>query len=228
MTDFFSNLFLIVLGTFTGGLLASIAIIYQIKKNFFKPKLYFKNVKITPTKGDITKDKFMWGGLIFTGELHNDSDYWAYNIRIKDLYAEFRPNMRVKVVDKTPLRLATDLPRIDNFKYFQANSQQQNIKPGNKINTTIRIISKKEISLNDYKQLIKELKLIRLRTRVIYENSSGHTTSTYFWLDFQHARFINFFSKGLTNTNFLKNWHKESSGKIKVKSKIIEIETEPF
>jgi len=228
MTDFFGNFFLIVLGAFTGGILVSIFVIYQIKKHFFRPKLYFKNVQVVPTKGDVSGNKFKWGGLIFTGDLSNDSDYWAYNIRIKDLYAEFIPNARVKLLDKTPLRLATDLPRLDNYKYFHANTQLQNIKPGDHIKTSIRILTKKEISLADYKQLIKELRMIHIRTKVIYENSSGHKVGTYFWLDFQYARFINFFGKGLINNNFLKNGQSEPNGKIKIKSKIIEIEAEPF
>lgn len=228
MADIFSNLFLIIIGAFAGGALAGIVIIYQIKKHFFRPKLYFKNVQIVQTKGDISEDKFKWGGLIFTGDLCNDSDYWAYNVRIQDLYAEFLPNTRVKLLDKTPLRLATDLPRTDNYKYFQANTQLQNIKPGDKINTSIRILTKKEISLKNYKQLIKELKMIHIRTKLIYENSAGHKVGTYFWLDFQYAKFINFFGKGLFNNNILKNGHSEPNGKIKIKSKIIEIEAEPF
>lgn len=228
MTDFLSNFFLIVLGATTGGILVSLFVIIQIKRHFFRPKLYFKNVQIVPTKGDVSGDKFKWGGLIFTGDLCNDSDYWAYNVRIKDLYAEFLPNARVKLLDKTPLRLATDLPRTDNYKYFQANTQLQNIKPGDKIKTSIRILTKKEISLSDYKQLIKELKMIHIRTSVAYENSSGHKVGTYFWLDFQYARFINFFGKGLNSGNFLKNGQNEPNGTIKIKSKIIEIEAEPF
>lgn len=227
MAEFFGNFFLIVIGAFTGGALASIIIIYLIRRHFFKPKLYFKNIQIVPTKGDVEGEKFKWGGLIFTGDLCNDSEYWAYNVRIQDLYAEFLPNSRVKLLDKTPLRLATDLPRIDNFKYFQNNTQLQNIKPGGKISTSIRILTKKEISLKDYKQLIKELKMIHIRTKLIYENSSGFKTGTYFWLDFQYARFINFFGKGFSN-NIWKNGNGETNGKIKIKSKIIEIETEPF
>lgn len=228
MADFIGNFFLIIIGAFTGGALAGVIVIFQIKKHFFRPKLYFKNVQIVPSKGDITEDKFKWGGLIFTGDLCNDSDYWAYNVRIKDLYAEFLPKTRVKLLDKTPLRLATDLPRVDNYKYFQANTQLQNIKPGGKISSSIRILTKKEISLKDYKQLIKELKMIHIRTRLIYENSAGHKVGTYFWLDFQYARFINFFGKGLVNNNIWKNGQNEPNGKIIIKSKIIEIEAEPF
>ncbi|MCG8310200.1 MAG: hypothetical protein MI975_22570 [Cytophagales bacterium] len=228
MVDFLGNFFLVVIGAFSGGALASLMIVYQIKKNFFRPKLYFKNVRVIPTKGDVEGDKFKWGGLIFTGDLCNDSDYWAYNIRIHDVYAEFLPNARVKLLDKTPLRLATDLPRLDNYKYFQANTQLQNLMPGDKINTSIRILTKEEISLKDYKQLIKELRMIHIKTKVIYENSSGHKTGTYFWLDFQFARFINYFGKGLMNNAFLKNGKNETGGKFKIKSKIIEIESEPF
>lgn len=227
MIEFFSNFFLVVMGAFAGGALASIIIIFLIRRNFFKPKLYFKNVHIVPTKGDVHGNKFQWGGLIFTGDLCNDSDYWAYNVRIHDLYAEFLPNIRVKLLDRTPLRLATDLPREDNFKYFHNNAQLQNIKPGGKINTSIRILTKKEISLNDYKQLIKELKMIHIKTSLIYENSSGYKAGTYFHLDFQYARFINYFVKGAT-AKFGKNGDPKLTGKFKIKSKIIEIEAEPF
>ena len=228
MADFFGDFFLVLIGAFSGGALASVIIIYQIKRNFYRPKLYFNNVQVIPTKGDVEGDKFKWGGLIFTGDLCNDSDYWAYNIRIHDIYAEFLPNARVKLLDKTPLRLATDLPRIDNYKYFHANTQLQNLRPGGKISTSIRILTKKEISLKNYRQLIKELRMIHIKTKLIYENSSGYKTGTYFWLDFQYARFINYFGKGLANRSFLKNGKGEYSSKFKIRSKIIEIESEPF
>lgn len=228
MTSFFSDFFFIVLGACAGGILAGMFILYQIKRNFFRPKLYFKNIQIVPTKGEVVEDKFKWGGLIFTGDLCNDSDFWAYNVRIHDIYAEFLPDARVKLLSRIPLRLATDLPRQDNYKYFQNNTQLQNIKPGDKITTSIRILTKKEISLSDYKQLIKELKMIHIRSRIIYENSAGFKTGTYFWLDFQYARFINLFDRGLTTSNHLKNGHDEPQSKIKIRSKIIEIETEPF
>lgn len=228
MADFFSNFFLVVIGALSGGALASLIIVYQIRKHFFRPKLYFKNVQVIPTKGEVAGDKFKWGGLVFTGDLSNDSDYWAYNVRIHDIYAEFMPNARLKLLDKTPLRLATDLPRIDNYKYFHANTQLQNIKPGEKITTSIRILTKKEISLKNYKQLIKELRMIHIKTKVIYENSSGYQTGTYFWLDFKFARFINYFGTRLTSNNFPKNGKTDVDSKFKIKSKIIEIESEPF
>jgi hypothetical protein len=228
MTNFFGDFLLIVIGAFAGGALAGIYIIYQIKKNFFRPKLYFKNVRIVPTKGEINGEYFKWGGLIFTGELCNDSDYWAYNVRINDIYAEFMPNAKVKLLSKVPLRLATDLPRLENYGYFQNNTQLQNIKPGDKITTSIRILTKKEISLGDYKQLIRELKLIQIRTRLIYENSSGFKSGTYFWLDFQYGRFVNIFGNGLANNYQWKNGADESKTKFTIKSKIIEIEAEPF
>ena len=228
MANFLGDFFLFVLGATTGGIIAGVFIIYQIKKNFFRPKLYFKNIQIVPTKGEIIGKNFKWGGLIFTGELSNDSDYWAYNVRIQDIYAEFLPKTKTKLLNKMPLRLATDLPRLDNYKYFQNNTQLQNIKPGDKITTSIRILTKKEISLTDYKQLIKELKMIQIRTRLIYENSSGFKSGTYFWLDFQYARFINLFGRGLTNNHKWTNGTDMGKSIIKIKSKIIEIETEPF
>ena len=228
MADFFGNFFLILIGAFSGCVLASLIIIHRIRKNFYRPKLYFKNVNVIPTKGDVDGDKFKWGGLIFTGDLCNDSDFWAYNIRIHDIYAEFLPDARVKLLEKIPLRLATDLPRIDNYKYFQANTQLQNIKPGDKISTSIRILTKKEISLKNYKQLIKELRMIHIKTKLIYENAAGYKSGTYFWLDFQYARFVNYFGKGLTSKNFLKNGKGDTPSKFRIKSKIIEIESEPF
>ena len=228
MADFFGDFFLIVIGAFAGGILAGSFIIFQIKRNFFRPKLYFKNVQIVPTKGDVIGDKFKWGGLVFSGDLCNDSDYWAYNVRIHDIYAEFLPNTRVKILSKVPLRLATDLPRLENYRYFHNNTQLQNIKPGDKINTKIRILTKKEISLSDYKQLIRELKMIQIRTRLIYENAAGFKSGTYFWLDFKFARFINLFGRDLANNRRWRNGMNEGKSKLKIKSKIIEIETEPF
>ena len=228
MTDFLSNFFLVVFGAFFGGVLAGVFIIYQIKKNFFRPKLYFKNIQIVPTKGDVKGNKFKWGGLIFTGDLCNDSSYWAYNVRIQDIYAEFLPQFKVRLLSKIPLRLATDLPRLENYRYFQKNTQLQNIKPGDKIRTSIRIITRKEISLADYKQLIRELKIIQLRTKLTYENSSGFKSGTYFWLDFQYSRYINLFGNSISNNNKWKDEMNDSKSKLNIKSKIIEIETEPF
>jgi hypothetical protein len=228
MTSFLGDFLLTVTGALAGGVLAGIFIIYQIKKNFFRPKLYFKNVRIVPTKGDVEGEKFKWGGLIFTGELCNDSDYWAYNVRIHDIYAEFLPDAKVKLLSKVPLRLATDLPRLENYKYFQNNTQLQNIRPGDKISTSIRILTKKEISLADYKHLIRELKMIQIRTRLIYENTSGFKSGTYFWLDFQYGRFVNIFGNGLANTHQWKNGSDVGKSKLTIKSKIIEIEAEPF
>ncbi len=228
MTSFFGDFILIVIGAFAGGILAGTFIIFQIKRHFFRPKLYFKNVQIVPTKGDVIGENFQWGGLIFTGELCNDSDYWAYNVRIHNIYAEFLPKSKVKLLSKIPLRLATDLPRLENYRYFQNNTQLQNIKPGEKITTSIRILTKKEISLVDFKQLIKELKMIQIRTRLIYENSAGFKSGTYFWLDFHYGRFINLFGKGLANNYQWKNGMNEGKSKLTIKSKIIEIETEPF
>ena len=228
MNDFLGNFFLVAAGAFFGGAFAGVLIVYLIKKNFFTPKLYFKNIQIVPTKGDVTGNKFKWGGLIFTGDLCNDSNYWAYNVRIQDIYAEFLPKFRVRLLSKIPLRLATDLPRLENYKYFQRNSQLQNIRPGDKIRTSIRILTRKEISLADYKQLIKELKIIQIRTRLIYENSSGFKSGTYFWLDFQYSRYINLFGNGFLNNKQWKNGINDGKSKLIVKSKIIEIKTEPF
>lgn len=228
MTDFFGNFILVMFGALFGGTLAGVFVLFQIKKNFFRPKLYFKNIEIVPTKGDVKGNKFKWGGLIFTGDLCNDSDYWAYNVRIQDIYAEFLPKSRVKILNKTPLRLATDLPRLENYRYFQKNTQLQNIKPGDKIRSSIRILTKSEISLKDYKQLISELKMIQIKTRLIYENSSGFKSGTYFWLDFKYSRYINMFGKGISNNNQWKNGLNEGKSKLIIKSKIIEIEAEPF
>lgn len=228
MIEFFSNFFLVISGALVGGSLAGIFIIYQIKRHFFRPKLFFKNVQILPTKGDIEGKSFKWGGLIFTGDLHNDSDYWAYSVRIEDIYAEFLPNTKTVLVNKIPLRLASDLPRAENLPYFQQNSQLQNIKPNEKITTSIRIITKKAISLTDYKQLIKELRMIQIKTRIVYENSAGFKSATLFWLDFQHARFINLFGRRHANTQSWKSDKQKTKTPIRVKSKIIEIDTEPF
>jgi hypothetical protein len=228
MIEFFSNFFLVISGALLGGSLAGVFVIYQIKRNFFKPKLYFKNVQILPTKGDIEGKSFKWGGLIFTGDLHNDSEYWAYNVRIEDIYAEFLPNTKTLLVNKTPLRLSSDLPRSENFLYFQQNSQLQNIKPNEKITTSIRIVTKKAISLNDYKQLVKELRMIQIKTRIVYENSSGFKSATLFWLDFQHTRFVNLFGKRQISTSSWRNSKQDSRTLVKVKSKIVEIDTEPY
>ncbi|MCK5469462.1 MAG: hypothetical protein KAI99_13155, partial [Cyclobacteriaceae bacterium] len=97
-----------------------------------------------------------------------------------------------------------------------------------KIRTSIRILTRKEISLADYKQLIKELKIIQIRTRLIYENSSGFKSGTYFWLDFQYSRYINLFGNGFLNNKQWKNGINDGRSKLIVKSKIIEIKTEPF
>jgi len=221
--------FLITLsGAITGGVIAGLLIIYLIKRNFFKPKLYFKNIQILPSKGDIEGNQFTWGGLVFTGELHNDSDHWAYNVRIDDIYAEFLPKTKAKIIHKTPLRLASDLPRTENLMYFLGNTQLLNIKPGDKITTSIRILTKKRISINDYKQLIKELRMIQIKTKIVYENSAGFKSNTLFWLDFQYARFVNLFGKKYSDTQSWKSSKPEAKTPIKIKSKIIEIETEPF
>ncbi len=228
MSGFIADLTLVILGaTISAGLL-SVIVIHLIRKNFYRPKLYLKNIRIVPTKGEINRDKFKWGGLIITGDLCNDSDFWAYSVHIEDIYAEFHPNSRVKLLSKIPLRLATDLPRVDNFEYFERNTQLQNIRPGGKIVSSIRILTKKEISLSDFKLLVRELKMIQLRLKLSYSNAAGFKSSTYFWLDFKYARFINLFGRGLAGNQLLGNGHEELKSRIKIKSKIIEIETEPF
>jgi hypothetical protein len=228
MIDFLIDLILVLIGALAGASIAGLIIIYFVKRNFFKPKLYFKNVQILPTKGDIEGNYFNWGGLIFTGELHNDSDYWAYNVHIEDIYAEFNPKFKTRIVNKIPLRLATDLPRAENIMYFQKNAQLQNIKPGDKIRTSLRILTKKRISLDDYKQLIKELRMIQIKTSLAYENSSGFKSKTLFWLDFQHSRFVNLFGRRNTEYQIWNKKKQESKGQVRIKSKIIDIETEPF
>lgn len=228
MSGFIADLILVILGATASAGLLSVIVIYQIRKNFYRPKLYLKNIRIVPTKGDVNRDNFKWGGLVITGDLCNDSEFWAYSVHIQDIYAEFHPNSKVKLLSKIPLRLATDLPRIDNYEYFERNTQLQNIKPGGRISTTIRILTKEEISLSEFKQLIRELKMIQLRLKLSYSNAAGYKTGTYFWLDFKYARFINLFSRSLTGNQLLGNGHEELKSRIKIKSKIIEIETEPF
>ncbi len=228
MIDILNYFFTSLLGSLVGASLAAIILLYFIKRNFFKPKLYFKNIQILPTKGDIEGNYFTWGGLIFTGELHNDSEYWAYNVHIEDIYAEFHPKAKTRIVNKSPLRLATDLPRIENMMYFQKNAQLQNIKPGDKITTSIRILTKKRISLDDYKQLIKELRMIQIKTRIVYENSPGFKSKTLFWLDFQNSRFVNLFGRKYKENQIWNKGNQDLKTPIRIKSKIIEIETEPF
>ena len=228
MSSFFASLALVIIGSTISVALLSILIIYLIKRYFFRPKLYFKNIRIVPTKGEIIRDYFRWGGLVITGDLCNDSDYWAYNIHIKDIYAEFHPNSRITMLDKIPLRLASDLPRVDNFEYFERNTQLQNIPPGGKITTSVRILTKRDLPLKDFKQLVKELKMIQLRIKLNYDNSAGFKSGTFFWLDFKYARFINLFGRNLSEKELLSNGHDKLHHRLKIKSKIIEIETEPF
>jgi hypothetical protein len=228
MIEFLSNFLIVLTGAFVGGAIAGIFILVHIKRNFFKPKLYFKNVQILPTKGDIDGNHFTWGGLILTGELHNDSDYWAYNVRLDDIYAEFLPNARITIVNSTPLRMVTDLPRSENMSNFQNSTQLQNIKPGDKISVSIRILTKRAIALKDYKQLIMEMRMIQIKTRIVYENSAGFLADTLFWFDFQHSRFVNLFGGQKRNYWVWKKAAPTLKKSVTVKDKRVEIETEPF
>jgi hypothetical protein len=228
MIDFFSNFLIVLTGAIIGGGTAGFFILIQIKRNFFKPKLYFKNVQILPTKGEIDGNHFTWGGLILTGELHNDSDYWAYNVRLDDIYAEFLPNTRITIVNSTPLRMVTDLPRSENISSFQNSTQLQNIKPGDNISVSIRILTKRAVALKDYKQLITEMRMIQIKTRIVYENSAGFLSNTLFWFDFQHSRFVNLFNRQQRNYRVWKKATPTLKKSVSVKDKRVEIETEPF
>jgi len=221
MTDFL----IVLLGALAGCFLASILVIYFIKRNFFKPKLYFKQVQILPTKGDMSGDQFAWGGLVFTGELQNDSDYWAYNVRIDDVYAEYLPMTKTVLLPKTPLRLVSDLPKTEDLIDAPGNTQLINIKPGDKITTSIRILTKKSIPISDYKKLIQELRMIQIKTRVLYENSAGYKSNTYFWLDFHYVRFINLFSTRPFDTQIWKNPKRTLGSPPKITNKIVDVDT---
>jgi hypothetical protein len=228
MIELFSDFLIVATGAVVGGAIAGFFILFQIKRNFFKPRLYFKNLQILPTKGDIDGNYFTWGGLILSGELHNDSDYWAYNVRLDDIYAEFLPNSRIAIVNSTPLRMVTDMPRSENMSNFQSSTQLQNIRPGDKISVSIRILTKKAIALKDYKQLITEMRMIQIKTRIVYENSAGHLADTLFWFDFQHSRFVNLFGSQQRKRRVWKKPAPESKRSVTVKDKRVEIETEPF
>lgn len=228
MIDFFSNFLIVLTGALVGGTTAGIFILIQIKRNFFKPKLFFKNVQILPTKGEIDGNHFTWGGLILSGELQNDSDYWAYNVRLDDIYAEFLPNSRIKIANSTPLRLVTDLPRSENMYNAKHNAQLQNIKPGDRISVSIRILTKTAIALKDYKQLITEMRMIQIKSRIAYENSAGYKADTLFWFDFQNSRFVNLFNGQDRNYRV---WKKAAQGQkeaFHAHGKRVEMETGSF
>ena len=195
MAEFFINLFLFILAAGVAGYVMSFFVVRAIKRNLNRPKLYIKNIKITPAKGEMLESRFTWAGLIINADICNDSDHWAYNLRIHDIYAELHPDAKPELLDAIPLRLHTDLPTLDSAAHFQKNTQLLNLKPNTKSNTTIRILSKEEISLGEYQQLIRELKMVLVKIHLDYTNASGNRFGSYFWLDFKHARFINRFSR---------------------------------
>ena len=226
MIDFFVFFLIATLAVILGGFIAGYILFLLLRNTFYSPKLYFRNIQIVPTKGDIDGDLFKWGGLIFTGELCNDSEHWAYNVTIKSVSAELPMKNTVYILNKTPLRLATELPRSGKSGAVPGSLPVFNIKPGGQISTSIKILTKREISIHDFKQLIQELRLLQLKARFEYGNTSGGISTTFFWIDLQHARFIHFFTRGL-GINF--PWiNKEEKLPLRrlPNSRIIELESE--
>jgi hypothetical protein len=225
MFDFFSILFSIFVGAVLGGIVAGFFILYQIKRNFFKPRLYFKNMQISPVKGDIEGKQFSWGGLILNGEIYNDSEYWAYGLRIEDIYAEFLPTAKSTLVGKSPLRMLTDLPQLGKTIIPASNESSYNIRPGEHISTSIRIITKNPVLVSDYKNLIKELRMIQLKLQLFYINSSGHHAGTLFWIDLESARFTNIFWKKNVSHHLWKRGIKNRKSKAHGSKKRLEIQS---
>ncbi len=195
--DFLMPFVSVLTGAIIGGLVAGYLLFILLRDSFFRPKLYFRNIQIVPTKGDIDRESFKWGGLVLTCDLCNDSEYWAYNVMIKAISIELSPKSPVALLNRTPIRLLSDLPREGKSTSTQGGSPLQNIKPGGNVSTSVRIITRSEVSINDFKTLIQELRMVQLKARIIYENAGGGKSSTYFWLDFQFARFVHFFHRGL-------------------------------
>lgn len=181
----------VLLAVFLGSSMTVLLIFYYIKSNFFKPRIFIKNAQVLPVKGDIDGSMIAWGGLVFTGELYNDSEYWAYNLVADDIYAESLPDTKIRLINKIPLKLMCDLPDSEEFRRSNGTQQLRNISPGAKMSMTIKILSKKPVPVADYKQLITELRRIRLKLNICCENSSGFGNSTLFWLDLQHTGIVN-------------------------------------
>lgn len=225
MFDFFSMLFSIFLGAVLGGIAAGLFVLHQIKRNFFKPRLYFKNMQISPVKGDIEGKRFSWGGLILTGDIFNDSEYWAYGLCLEDIYAEFLPSAKSTLLSKSPLRMVTELPQLGKSSIPSATESSYNIGPGEHISTSIRIITRYPVLVSDYKNLIKELRMIQLKLQLSYSNSSGHSAGTLFWIDLESARFTNIFWKKNVGHNIWKRGIKNRKSKVHGRNKLLEIQS---
>jgi hypothetical protein len=226
MMDFLTSFISIVTGAIIGGLITGYVLYLLLRDSIFRPKLYFRNIQIVPTKGDIDKESFKWGGLVLTADLCNDSEHWAYNVMIKAISIELSPKSPAVQLNRTPLRLITDLPRVGKLPNTQVGLPMQNIKPGGHISTSVKVITRNEVSINDFKTLIQELRMVQLKARIVYENAGGRRSSTYFWLDFQFARFIHFFQRGL-GANF--PWADKGDtmpGNIISKNRVLEVESE--
>lgn len=226
MNDFFIYFFLVVFGSMVGGSVAGLFIIQLYKRNFHKPKLYFKDVQILPAKGDILENTITWGGIVLTADICNDSEYWAYNVRIEDIYAEFSPNSKPVLLGKVQLKLATDLPQNIEGKVHGLDGQLHNLGPKSKMTTSIRILTRKEVSLDDYKNLIKELRMIQIKARLLYDNSHGQIAKTYFWLDFRNVNFVNSFKSSSTVKLKRRNKGKQNRSEIKIRNKTFDLHTE--
>ncbi len=224
MIDFLLYFLLAIVAITVGGFIAGYALLLLWRNSVYSPKLYFRNIQIVPTKGEMDGDDFKWGGLTITVELCNDSEHWAYNVMIKSISAELLLKSPVIILTKTPLRLVAELPRSGGAK--PGSAQVFNIKPGGQITTTINIITRKEVSIHDFKHLVQELRMVQLKLRLAYDNISGGTVFTYFWLDLQHARFIHFFHRGL-GVNFpWANLDERLPGRRIPNSRILELESE--
>jgi len=224
MIDFLLYFLLAIVAIAVGGLVAGYALFFLLRNTFHSPKLYFRNIQIVPTKGDLQGEDFKWGGLTFTGELCNDSEHWAYNVMIKSVSAELLLKSPIVILDKTPLRLLTELPR--NGSGLPGSAQVFNIKPGGQITTSIKIITRKEVAIHDFKLLVQELRMVQLKLRLAYDNIGGGTAFTYFWLDLQHARFIHFFHRGLGINFPWVNFDERLPGRRIPNSRVLELESE--
>lgn len=195
MIDLLLYFLLAIVAVSIGGLIAVSAFFLLWRNSVYSPKLYFRNIQIVPSKGEMEGDIYKWGGLTITVDLCNDSVHWAYNVMINSVSAELLLKSPVIILNKTPLRIVTELPRKGGPG--PGSAQIFNIKPGGQITTTINIITRKEVFVNDFKHLIQELRMVQLKLRLAYDNIAGGTVFTYFWLDLQHARFFHFFLRGL-------------------------------
>ncbi len=214
-----------MIAVFIGSSLAGLLAFFFVGKNFFRPRIYIKNVQVLPVKGDIEGNRFLWGGLVFTGDLYNDSEYWAYNVLAGDIYAEFLPKSKVWLINRIPLKLMCDVPRAEDFLRSNSSLQLRNISPGEKIGLTIKILSKNSVPVKDYKQLITELRKIQLKVSILCENASGFRHSTRFWLDLQHSGFVNLFGRKYPTFTPWKNKDFRQNPQVKSGSKGLEIES---